>query len=210
VLCWNSYSGAKRKDWLWSAKEKERVETSNLEEKRMKRRRIILSFARGLYWIQNLERKSKREWNKRRRMLLYTLLQAFLPAVSGLRCYTDVEATKGLSVECGMSTGCLKIYKKAATFNHNGEFIPTHRRGPDIDLFRGCFLVATADTCYDSSSTHLSYCWCSHTDLCNGAPATFSPLLPILLPCSLLILSKILPFLPSSWSSLELHATCCW
>ena len=64
---------------------------------------------------------------------------------------------QGLSVECGMSTGCLKIYKKvrtkrlsvkllvscfknqfqAATFNHNGEFIPTHRRGPDIDLFRG-------------------------------------------------------------------------
>ena len=26
---------------------------------------------------------------------------------------------------------------QAATFNHNGEFIPTHRRGPDIDLFRG-------------------------------------------------------------------------
>ena len=31
----------------------------------------------------------------------------------------------------------MKKWSQAATFNHNGEFIPTHRRGPDIDLFRG-------------------------------------------------------------------------
>ena len=38
-------------------------------------------------------------------------------------------------------------------------------------LGAGCFLVAVPDTCYDSSKEELSYCWCSHTDLCNSAPA---------------------------------------
>jgi len=135
-----------------------------------------------------------------RRMFLYALLPFLFTTTSALRCYTDVEATKGLSVECGMSTGCLKIYKKAATFNHNGEFIPTHRRGPDIDLFRGCFLVATADTCYDSSSSQLSYCWCSHTDLCNRAPTLVPPPLQVLLPLLLILLSTSLSTWLSSWS----------
>ena len=30
--------------------------------------------------------------------------------VHGLRCYTDVAGTKSLSVECGLNTGCVKIY----------------------------------------------------------------------------------------------------
>ena len=37
-------------------------------------------------------------------------------------------------------------------------------------LFSGCFLVAVPDSCYDSSHDGLSYCWCSHTDLCNTSP----------------------------------------
>jgi hypothetical protein len=41
------------------------------------------------------------------------------------------------SVECGMNTGCLKIFKKAEGFDHNGNFIPPHKRGTDIQLFRG-------------------------------------------------------------------------
>jgi len=57
-----------------------------------------------------------------------------------------------------MNTGCLKIYKKAAQFDEYGGFIPPHRRGDDIQLFRGCFLVAVPDTCYDSSKDDLSYC----------------------------------------------------
>ena len=36
-----------------------------------------------------------------------------------------------------MNTGCLKIYKKAAQFDEYGGFIPPHRRGDDIQLFRG-------------------------------------------------------------------------
>ena len=92
---------------------------------------------------------------------------------------------QSLSVECGMNTGCLKIFKKAAQFDSYGTFIPPHRRGEDTQLFRGdsksfnknnknrllfspgCFLVAVPDSCYDSSHDGLSYCWCSHTDLCN-------------------------------------------
>ena len=30
--------------------------------------------------------------------------------------------------------------------------------------------MAVPDTCYDSSKDDLSYCWCSHTDLCNSSP----------------------------------------
>ena len=85
-----------------------------------------------------------------------------------------------------MNTGCLKIFKKAAQFDSYGTFIPPHRRGEDTQLFRGdsksfnknnknrllfspgCFLVAVPDSCYDSSHDGLSYCWCSHTDLCNS------------------------------------------
>jgi hypothetical protein len=36
-----------------------------------------------------------------------------------------------------MNTGCLKIFKKAEGFDHNGNFIPPHKRGTDIQLFRG-------------------------------------------------------------------------
>ena len=41
------------------------------------------------------------------------------------------------SVECGMNTGCLKIYKKARGFDDHGKFIPIEKRGEDIQLFRG-------------------------------------------------------------------------
>ena len=44
---------------------------------------------------------------------------------------------QSLSVECGMNTGCLKIFKKAAQFDEYNTFIPPHRRGEDIQLFRG-------------------------------------------------------------------------
>ena len=129
-----------------------------------------------------------------------------------LRCYTDIAATKvttdhsifyansiliaeqSASLECGMSTGCLKIYRKAAQRDELGRYIPTHKRGTDTPLYRGCFLVATPDTCFDNKKDGLSYCWCryipsnivncwtvtvtvigeveccSHTDLCNSAP----------------------------------------
>ena len=36
-----------------------------------------------------------------------------------------------------MATGCVKILKKAHEFDYLGEFIPPHKRGPDINLFRG-------------------------------------------------------------------------
>ena len=35
-----------------------------------------------------------------------------------------------------MATGCVKILRKALDFNHDGKYIPEHKRGPDIDLFR--------------------------------------------------------------------------
>ena len=34
-------------------------------------------------------------------------------------------------------TGCVKIFKKAYEFYHLGKFIPEHKRGKDVDLFRG-------------------------------------------------------------------------
>jgi len=105
-------------------------------------------------------------------VVIYTFI-LFLPTAFPLRCYTDIPATKSLSVECGMNTGCLKIFKKAAQFDEDNTFIPPHRRGEDTQLFRGCFLVAVPDSCYDSIHDGLSYCWCSHTDLCNNSSINF-------------------------------------
>jgi len=34
------------------------------------------------------------------------------PAVA-VRCYTDLQKTKSLSVECGLNTACVKIFKKS-------------------------------------------------------------------------------------------------
>ena len=44
---------------------------------------------------------------------------------------------QGNSVECGMNTGCVKIYKKPYEFSPMGVFIPPHKREPDLQLFRG-------------------------------------------------------------------------
>ena len=73
--------------------------------------------------------------------------------IIAIRCYTDLEATQVMlmvenhktcfylfqskSLECGMATGCVKILKKAYEFDHLGKFIPLHKRGQDVDLFRG-------------------------------------------------------------------------
>jgi len=84
-----------------------------------------------------------------------------------MRCYTDLEATQSNSLECGMATGCVKILKKAYEFDHLGRFIPEHKRGKDVDLFRGCFLISTPNVCHDAKDG-LTYCWCSSGDLCNG------------------------------------------
>ena len=44
---------------------------------------------------------------------------------------------QSLSVECGLNTACVKIYKKPEGFDANGYFVPLHKRGPDVQLFRG-------------------------------------------------------------------------
>merc|ERR1719323_2850466 len=106
-------------------------------------------------------------------LIISSMILLIPAAVQSLRCYTDIPATKSLSVECGMNTGCLKIFKKAAQFDEDNTFIPPHRRGEDTQLFRGCFLVAVPDSCYDSIHDGLSYCWCSHTDLCNNSSIHF-------------------------------------
>eukprot|EP00090_Calanus_glacialis_P047448 TRINITY_DN9866_c0_g1_i2.p1 TRINITY_DN9866_c0_g1~~TRINITY_DN9866_c0_g1_i2.p1 ORF type:complete len:133 (-),score=13.95 TRINITY_DN9866_c0_g1_i2:12-410(-) len=85
-----------------------------------------------------------------------------------LRCYTDLDATRSGSLECGMATGCVKILKKAYELDHLGKFIPKNKRGEDVDLFRGCFLIAAPDVCFDAKDG-LTYCWCSSGDLCNDA-----------------------------------------
>ena len=53
----------------------------------------------------------------------------------------NLSFLQSLSVECGMSTGCLKIYKKAAQFDSGGVFIPPHKRSQDLQLFRGKLCV---------------------------------------------------------------------
>ena len=86
--------------------------------------------------------------------------------------------------------GCVKIYKKPRDTDSRGKYIPKHKRGPDVELFKGqknsgtspfifypsiggvfingsinsgCFIVALrGDICFDSKSgAKLTYCWCS-------------------------------------------------
>jgi len=104
--------------------------------------------------------------------LLLLILLSIAPAPTyPLRCYTDLASTKSTSVECGMNTGCVKIYKKPRDTDSRGKYIPKHKRGPDVELFKGCFIVALrGDVCFDSKSgPKLTYCWCSQKDLCNSA-----------------------------------------
>lgn len=98
-----------------------------------------------------------------------SLLLSLLRPGEAVRCYTDLDKTKSLSVECGLNTACVKIFKKSAGFDDVGQFIPLHKRVSDVAMFRGCFLVRLPDTCYESLSNRLTYCWCSDSDLCNSA-----------------------------------------
>ncbi|XP_059099599.1 uncharacterized protein LOC131893561 [Tigriopus californicus] len=114
-----------------------------------------------------------------------TLLQRQL--VGALRCYTDIDATKGYSVECGLSTGCVKIYidseemlmKQQRNYGYPPGFgqmptLPPHLEGDPV-LLRGCFVLAVPDKCYNAKNG-LSYCWCSSRDLCNGSSRLWSGL----------------------------------
>lgn len=112
-------------------------------------------------------------------MLRAASLALLIDLCSGLRCYTDVSATKSMSTECGLNTGCVKIYIDSEEMllrqqreNPNptafGEMpkLP-ERYENDPVLMRGCFVLAVPDRCYNAKSG-LSYCWCSTKDLCNG------------------------------------------
>ena len=107
--------------------------------------------------------------------------------VHGLRCYTDIAGTKSLSVECGLNTGCVKIYvdtesmlmRRQAEFGYGFGFpapegvppLPEKYMGNPV-LRRGCFVLAVPDRCYMANSG-LTYCWCSQKDLCNAATCNF-------------------------------------
>ncbi len=118
------------------------------------------------------------------------MLLTFMPeAAHGLRCYTDVGATKSLSVECGLNTGCVKIYidseemmlRRQAQYGFGYGYPPPEGVPPLPDRYmnnpvlrRGCFVIAVPDRCY-TAKNGLSYCWCSQKDLCNEAARMASP-----------------------------------
>ena len=107
--------------------------------------------------------------------------------VHGLRCYTDIPATKSMSVECGLNTGCVKIYvdteamlmRRQAEYGYGFGFpapegvppLPEKYMGNPV-LRRGCFVLAVPDRCY-MANNGLTYCWCSTKDLCNAATSNF-------------------------------------
>ena len=123
-------------------------------------------------------------------MSLSCLLYLFVFAASitasvGLRCYTDTAATKSRSVECGLNTGCVKIYidteemmlRRQAEYGYGYGFPPPEGVPPLPDRYlgnpvlrRGCFVLAVPDRCY-TAQNGLSYCWCSQKDLCNSSPS---------------------------------------
>ena len=89
-----------------------------------------------------------------------SLILIFLASIcSGLRCFTDVKAQKSKAVECGFSSGCVKIFISRAN-------------QPIQVIRRDCFVLAVPDRCYQATNG-LSYCWCSKKDLCNLANSTY-------------------------------------
>lgn len=89
-----------------------------------------------------------------------SLILIFLASIcSGLRCFTDVKAQKSKAVECGFSSGCVKIFISRAN-------------QPIQVIRRDCFVLAVPDRCYQATNG-LSYCWCSKKDLCNIANSTY-------------------------------------
>lgn len=114
---------------------------------------------------------------------MLVLASGLITVSYGLRCYTDVAATKSLSVECGLNTGCVKIYidteemmlKRQSDMGFGYGFTPPEGIPPLPDRYlgnpvlrRGCFVLAVPDRCY-TAQNGLSYCWCSQKDLCNSA-----------------------------------------
>ena len=89
-------------------------------------------------------------------MMIMMTLMLTQQRTRAMRCYTDIDATQvkiaggefrslrnnfqSNSLECGMATGCVKILKRAYEFDHLGKFIPEHKRGQNVDLFRGQFV----------------------------------------------------------------------
>ena len=115
--------------------------------------------------------------------ILLTASSGLWGLADGLRCYTDIGATKSLSVECGLNTGCVKIYinteemmmRRQAEYGYGYGFPPPEGVPPLPDRYlgnpvlrRGCFVLAVPDRCY-TAQNGLSYCWCSQKDLCNRA-----------------------------------------
>jgi len=96
---------------------------------------------------------------------------------NGLRCYVDLAVTKSISIECGFSSGCVKIYidteemmlRKQAEEGINT--LPERYLGNPV-LRRGCFVLAVPDRCY-TAKNGISYCWCSGKDLCNSARSNY-------------------------------------
>jgi hypothetical protein len=97
-----------------------------------------------------------------------------------LRCFTDITASKSTSQECGLNTGCVKIYidsedmlyRKQTDMGFGYGYKPDYELPPqfmnDPVLIRGCFVLKVPDRCY-TAKNGLSYCWCSTKDLCNSA-----------------------------------------
>ena len=62
--------------------------------------------------------------------------------IDSYHCVTYIFILQGNSQDCGMNTGCVKIYKKAPEFDpYTGDFIAEHKRGPDVQLFRGTNII---------------------------------------------------------------------
>ena len=132
-------------------------------------------------------------------LLFFLVVWCGVGGVDGLRCYTDVKATKSQSVECGLNTGCVKIfidseemlYKKQQEYGYvygyqpgagdPGQItLPERYQGNPV-LMRGCFVLAVPDRCY-MAKNGLSYCWCSTKDLCNHSPPTAAATIWTLMP----------------------------
>ena len=144
------------------------------------------SFCRPFFiWPQKQPRRrlNNKHQNMTPLLSIFLMLLVLPNPGHGLRCYTDVSATKSLSVECGLNTGCVKIYidteemlmRRQAQYGYGYGYDKPEGVPPLPDRYlnnpvlrRGCFVIAVPDRCYTAKSG-LSYCWCSQKDLCNEA-----------------------------------------
>ena len=96
--------------------------------------------------------------------ILRRYVKSFLGCVKISRTYVTsfLGCVKILKTYVKRFLGCVKIYKKPRDTDGRGKYIPKHKRGPDVELFKGLELsndqleLSNNQTCQKNNQSALS------------------------------------------------------